>query len=187
LIGGNSGASSPLKGSRQAGISINRACHPSTRGKSASGKPARWANGRTQATRKSAYVTLSPMSQSAALKCLSRIAAEVSNSLNPPSTNSSLTGQGRSAALSPAQNGPDRRLSRNSSTPTQPANHVRQGIAHWPKVRFGELRKTTCDCVRLPGGLVFLHQDRNTLVWIELDELLTLTGRERRGEFKLNG
>ena len=53
-IGGSSGASRPENGSRQAGISISRACQASTRGKSASGKPARSANGRTQATRKSA-------------------------------------------------------------------------------------------------------------------------------------
>ncbi len=53
-IGGSSGAFSPANGSRQAGISISRACQASTRGKSASGRPARSANGRTQATRKSA-------------------------------------------------------------------------------------------------------------------------------------
>jgi predicted O-methyltransferase YrrM len=53
-IGGNSGASSPANGSRQAGVSISRAFRASTRGKSLSGRPARSANGRTQATRKSA-------------------------------------------------------------------------------------------------------------------------------------
>ena len=41
-------------GSRQAGISISRACQVSTRRKSASGRPARPAKGKTQATRKSA-------------------------------------------------------------------------------------------------------------------------------------
>ena len=53
-IGGSSGASRPANGSRQAEIYISRACQGSTRGKSASGRPARSANGRTQATRKSA-------------------------------------------------------------------------------------------------------------------------------------
>jgi hypothetical protein len=53
-IGGSSGASSPANGFRQDGISISRACQAAMCGKSARGRPARSANGKTQATRKSA-------------------------------------------------------------------------------------------------------------------------------------